>query len=148
MISLSRMEEGMNKAILALGLIVGALGATSAVAQDRYGYGNGYRDGGYQQFDRDYRGYDHDSRGYERGGLNVCVGGRGDRLDQRINNQARRGELDWRTARQLHAMVDRATDLQRRYCGYGMNSDRAREIDRRFDQVERRLRQEAYDDWR
>jgi len=138
----------MKKAILALGLIAGTLGATSAVAQDRYGYGNGYgygnRDGYQQQYDR---GYDRDYRGYERGSRNVCHGGRGDRLDQRIDNQARRGNIDWRTARRLHAMVDRTEDLQRRYCSYGMSDDGAREIDRRFDQIERRLRWDNNDGW-
>jgi hypothetical protein len=133
----------MKKAILALGLIAGTLCATSAVAQDRYGYGNGYgyRDN-YQQYDRgDYRGYD-------RGQANACGGDRGVRLEQRIDNQARRGDIDWRTARQLHAMVDRTENLQRRYCSYGMNYSGAREVDRRYDQIEARLRVDDRDGWR
>ena len=135
----------MKKTILALGLIAGALGATSAVAQDRYG--NGYRDG-YQQYDRD--GYRDNGRGYERGYKNVCTGYRANRIETRINFEARSGDIDWRTARYLKSMVDQTQDLQRRYCSYGVNDRRARDLDRRYDAIERRLRWEDNDNsgWR
>jgi hypothetical protein len=134
----------MKKAIIALGLIAGALGATSAVAQDRYGNGYG---SGYQHYDRDDRGYNRDVRG-------ACQDNRGNRLEQRINQEARAGDIDWRTARELHAMVDRTQDLQRRYCSYGINyggaraTNGAREIDRRYDQIAQRLHWGDNDGWR
>ena len=138
----------MKKTILALGLIAGALGATSAVAQDwrSNGYNNGH--GYQQQYDRgDYRG---DSRSYERGYRNVCSGYRANRLETRIAAEARSGDIDWRTARYLRSMVDQTQDLQRRYCSYGVNDQRARDLDHRYDQIERRLRWEDNDNdgWR
>lgn len=67
------------------------------------------------------------------------------RLEQRIDRMAQRGVLDWREARRLQGQVDALQQLEWRYRRDGMSPWERRDLDRRYDQIESRIRYEARD---
>lgn len=66
-------------------------------------------------------------------------------LEWRIERMAQRGVLDWREARFLHNQVDVVRQLEWRYRRDGLSNWERRDLDRRFSQIESRIRYEARD---
>ena len=92
--------------------------------------------------------WNHGSHGYAYGDdhrhdRNFCQGDRAPRLYSRIRREVRERDLDWRSAQDLRAAVDRTADLERRYCAMGMNDWRAEKLDRQYDRIEENLRYQA-----
>ncbi len=139
----------MKTVFLGALLSVGLIGAVPAIAQS----GMGQRD--YQNSDREYhRGGDNYNRDRDnnRGGYDqrrdrhrerYCDGGRAKQLRWRIKREVQEGDLNWQTARGVRASVDRTAELERRLCAKGIQDYQAARLDRRYDQIERDLRNAA-----
>lgn len=97
-----------------------ALTAGVATAQP-YGYGNGDR-GGWMPIER-----------------------RLDRLDHRIDQGVRSGQLNRREAVRLRSEFNEVVRLEARYSRNGLSNWERQDLDRRFDQLSRQIRWERRD---
>jgi hypothetical protein len=115
-------------------LLAGLVCSTPLLAQewregrwDRDGYG-----------DRSPRDYSHHA---------TCESNRAQRLYFRIRREVRERDLDWQTARDIRAAVERTADWERRACVRGINDYQAARIDRQYDRIEDQLRREIRGGW-
>jgi len=76
----------------------------------------------------------------ERVASDGCNDVRADRLRMRLRDEADRGVIDGRTARDLDEELAYTEDMQRSYCASGMSNWREERLDRQFAQIEDRLR--------
>ena len=72
-----------------------------------------------------------------------CDDERATDLTWQIRDEARELDIDWDTARELRAEVDRTAVLERHYCATGMTAWRADNLDRQYAQIEDELRFES-----
>lgn len=84
-----------------------------------------------QGYDRGYeRGWD---RGWER------IGRRLDRLDRQIDQGIRSGQLNRREAAHLRSQFHALVELERRYSRNGLSEWERRDLNARFDRLEREV---------
>jgi len=79
------------------------------------------------------------------GGDRSPRGGQSQQLEWRIERMAERGALSLREARSLRAQVDAVQQLEWRYRRNGLSDWERRDLDRRFNVIEARIRYEARD---
>ncbi len=113
----------MRKLLIPMAILTATVAAMPAAAQN---WGN--------------RGYGHEQRyddRYERGDIR--------QLGWRIEQLARSGQLSRNEASQLRREYQYLAQLERRYGHNGLNRAERRELDRRTDALERRVRYERND---
>jgi hypothetical protein len=129
------------KTVFASLAAVAALSAVAAPARAQPGYGYA-RSTPYVQdrYDGRYDGRDrYDNRGW------YDINQRQARLDRRIDQGVRRGDLTWREAAGLRAEFRDIARLEYRYRANGLSGWERADLDRRFDRLEQRIRYERHD---
>jgi hypothetical protein len=66
-------------------------------------------------------------------------------LEMRIQRMVERGAISWREARNLRAQVNMVERLEWRYSRDGLSNWERRDLDRRYDAIQARIRYEARD---
>lgn len=104
------------------------LAAAPAQAQPWGGYGYGY--------------------GYDRQAVDgVCSGQRGQMLESRLQREVWEGDIDRRTAADLHWRIDRLQDRERHECREG-DFREARDIARQYANLQSVIERESGSGWR
>lgn len=111
-------------------IALAAVTALSAGAASAQGYGGGYGRGD----------------GYARGGPWMSINERQARLDARIDQGIRSGQLTRNEAYRLRSEVDGLMRLEHRYRRGGLNGWERADLDRRFDALSAQIRFERRDD--
>ncbi|HEY7805826.1 MAG TPA: histidine kinase [Croceibacterium sp.] len=132
----------MRKIATAVLLAAGMMAAPAAHAQswgvyvgnspgyngNGYGYGNGYQ------------------RGWDNGVNAVCSGQRAYRLEARLRQEYREGEIDGRDGARIQRSIDRLENKQRHECCEG-DWGAIRNISYQYDQLDQWIDQEAHGRW-
>jgi hypothetical protein len=88
--------------------------------------------------------YGYSNGGYDRGGW-TPIERRLDRLDYRIDQGVRSGQLTRREADRLRNQFQDVARLEARYSRNGLSNWERQDLDRRFDQLSRQIRWERRD---
>lgn len=120
----------MKKIIASLAAVAAVTAVAAPAAAQPWDYGR-------HGYDREYR--DHDRGGWQN------INQRQARIDRRIDQGVRRGQLTRREADQLRREFWGIARLEQRYRHNGLSSWERADLDRRFDRLEARLRWERQD---
>jgi hypothetical protein len=131
----SAKETTMKKFLIPAIALAAASVAVPAMAQN---YGPQQRGDRYEQ-DRGDR-YERDNRGGWQ-----SISQRKFQLDRRIDNGLRNGMLSRREAVRLKAELNQLVRLEASYMRGGLNARERMELDRRYDQLARQVREERRD---
>jgi len=116
--------------------------AVPAMAQNYQGQNRDYRGGGYEQ---DYRGdrgdrYERDNRGGWQ-----SIAQRKYQLDRRIDVGLRNGQLSRREGMRLKTELNALVRLEYSYQRGGLSARERADLDRRYDNLSRQVREERRD---
>jgi len=93
------------------------------------------------------RGYDRDGdRGNAGPARAVCSGARAQQLEGRLNHEQQEGELDPRSAWQMHRAIDQLEAKARHECSEGDQRD-IWQIAARYNGIEQQLEYRAHGGW-
>ena len=127
-----------KKAILPLVAVTALSAAAVPAAAQEYGRHDRYeRD--HDRRDRDYDRGDRWDRGWDR------IDRRFERLDHRIDQGVRNGQLSRREAVSLRMQFRQLIQLEQRYSRGGLSQWERRDLEQRFDRLQRQIRYERRD---